>query len=183
MNYFLSTLVSWIIGLASVVIVPIAIPLRNRTTGHLRKLFYWWDTPDQALPGDLNKPLIAAMFKKHGFFLTSYYWLAWRNRAYGFSRTCGVRDWLDATLTTNGRYPSDDTSERGTGRYSLTTATGRRYWELYGVYGSDTFGIRIRFGWKLQPLFQSSREQWPQLFEKTATGSRVFHISIRKFQN
>jgi hypothetical protein len=179
-SYYWKVAVSLVASLLAPVVVPFALIFTSKESRHLPRLFQWWDTPDQELPGDLNKPLIKKRYEKRGFFLTSWYWLGWRNRAYGLSRVLGLQLEEPIVVTTNGIFPSDDTEVRGTGKHTITCA-GRRYWEVYGVYGTAKFGLRVRFGWKLQPLVQRPVEEWSQ--DKSATGSLVFHVSLRKFQN
>jgi hypothetical protein len=157
------------------IVVPIALKATGKYSPHLKQWAYLWDTPDQELPGDMSK--VGNIYNKHGYFWAAYYWLGWRNRGYGAARKYGAQFDFPVQVHTNGVFPDDKSDSRGIGRHSITTASGTRYWEVYGVFGKS-FGIRFRFGWKLQPLIRKPVADWEH--DKTATGSLAFHISLRK---
>ena len=154
---------------AAVFLSPIACAFADKYTGRLPKVFAWMETPDNRLPGDLNEPTVKAIYDRCGFYLTSVYWLGWRNKAYGLSsRLRFVADRSMPMSFTGNPNVSDDTAERGWCWYRIGPAR-----EFYAVYGKH-FGIRIRLGYKLQPYFTS--DDW----DNPVFGQPVIHLSFRK---
>lgn len=86
----LMSLIAWLI-------VPLALPfakwdkaesLQNNVSavyGDLPKWAAWFSTPDARLPGGLYEQTVLKMLNDKGRFLTSWYWLGFRNRAHGFA--------------------------------------------------------------------------------------------------
>lgn len=156
-------------SLAAMVLAPIVCAFADKYTGRLPKGFAWMETPDNPLPGDLREPLVAKMYLRAGFYLTSVYWLGWRNKAYGLGAILAFRPKPGDQLRWWGnRDVSDDSAQRGWAFFRLGKA-----WEFYAVYGRK-FGVRVRLGYKLQPFFQNT--DW----SNPLWGSPVIHFSLRK---
>lgn len=51
----------------------------------LPKIFKWLETPDEKLPGGLYESTVADIYDKWGWFIASWYWLGWRNVAFGLA--------------------------------------------------------------------------------------------------
>ena len=169
-----AVIITQIAGLLAFPLVPIAVLCARRTTidpGGLNATLWrlprwarWRETHadmDGLLPGGLYEPAIAAAYKGHGWRWASMRWL-WRNRAYRFTSHFQFRcDPTTAIMDARGRF---DVGANGPGllRVRLDDA-GRTAWELYYVrrlWGER--GLRIRLGYKLQPLARMPREMWPE---------------------
>lgn len=67
----------------------------------LRKGFRWLGTMDDDLPGGTYEPTVAKMLEKRGKFLTSWYWIGWRNTAHGFRQIFSIpSDEISYTVNT-----------------------------------------------------------------------------------
>lgn len=158
-------------SLAAMVLVPFVVPFADRYTGRLPRAFWWLETPDNRLPGDLKEPTVRKVYERFGFYLTSVYWLGWRNRAYGLSCRLGVRPEKHWPMSVKGNANvGDDNGERGWAWFRLGEA-----WEFYAVYGKS-FGVRIRVGYKLKPFFDNPDGDWTN----PVWGQTVLHFSLRR---
>jgi hypothetical protein len=156
-------------SLAAVLLAPFVCLFANKYRGDLPRGFRWMQTPDVKLPGDFREPLVASLYKRFGFYLTSVYWVGWRNKAYGLSSRLAYRPKHGEAMSYTGNpNVGDDGAERG---YCLFVMEGA--WEFYAVYGRR-FGIRVRLGHKLQPFFQNANWSNP------LWGMPVLHLSLRK---
>jgi hypothetical protein len=156
-------------SLAAMVLAPIVVRYADKYTGRLPRAFWWMETPDNLLPGDLKEPKVKRIYDRFGWYWTAVYWLGWRNKAYGLSMALAFRPNKSMRMSWRGqRDVSDDNDKRGWAWFRLGPA-----WEFYAVYGRR-FGVRFRIGYKLQPFFQSpdwSNPLW---------GMPVLHLSLRK---
>jgi len=100
MNYVVPTVAGFIATTFKVfcpVVVPFALlfakweqsPTNGVVRGDLPKWLSWFSTPDERLPGGMYEPTVAAMYKKHGRFITAWYWLGFRNCLHGFAAMFG----------------------------------------------------------------------------------------------
>jgi len=154
----------------------------NAVLWRLPRWAAWLETHDEIdglLPGGMYEPAIAKAYKRHGWRWASVRWL-WRNRAYRFtSRFQFCVDADTAIMDARGRL---DVGANGPGllRIRLDDA-GRTAWEFYWVrrlYGER--GIRLRLGYKLQPLARTPREDWPTgevEWQRTAIAMPVLFFS------
>lgn len=51
----------------------------------LPDMFKWLETPDEKLPGGMYESTVADIYDKWGWFIASWYWLGWRNVAFGLA--------------------------------------------------------------------------------------------------
>jgi hypothetical protein len=179
-------------SLSAIPLVPIAVLCARRVTidpGGLNATLWrlprwarWLETHDDMdglLPGGMYESAIANAYKRHGWRWASIRWL-WRNRAYRFTARFQFRADADtAIMDARGRF---DVGANGPGllRVRLDDA-GRTAWEWYYVrrlWGER--GIRVRLGYKLQPLVRTPREMWPDgphEWARTAIGLPVLFVS------
>lgn len=54
--------------------------------GDLPKWLSWLATPDERFPGGTYEPTVLEKLKKYGKFLTSWYWITWRNAGHGYRK-------------------------------------------------------------------------------------------------
>lgn len=161
-------------GLLAIPLVPIAMAFGHRVEGRapggyavrwrLPKWARWLETHDEndgLLPGGLYEPAIKKIYNRFGWIVASIVWL-WRNRAYRFTSRFQARVNQDtAAIEHKGRI---DVGANGPGLLLVRIQDGgRTYWELYWVvrlFGQR--GLRVRLGYKLQPLVREPRDSWPK---------------------
>lgn len=179
-------------GLLAVVLVPVAVMCARQEATRLsgsRGVYYrlprwarWLETHDEhdgLLPGGLYEPAIYAAYQRHGWRWASMRWL-WRNRAYRYSSRFQFRPNPEtAVVHARGRL---DVGANGPGFLGVRIDdAGRTAWELYFVmrlFGQR--GLRVRLGYKLQPLLRAPRDLWPQLdreWDRTAWAMPVCFVS------
>jgi hypothetical protein len=164
---------TWCASLLAFPLVPIAVAFAAREdldvdgltmqAWRLPRLARWLETHDEhdgLLPGGLYEPTIRAAYDRHGWRWAAIQWL-WRNRAYRFASRYQFRVDADtALMDTRGRL---DVGANGPGLLIVRlNDAGRQAFEFYYVrrlYGQR--GIRLRLGWKLQPLARNTRDDWP----------------------
>lgn len=106
MSYLYAPVVGLLIGLLNLVcwlLVLLALPTikwdKEPTADHqgvgsvirgdLPRWLSWFSTPDERLPGAMYEPTVAAMHAKWGKWVTSWYWLGFRNCLMGLAVQLG----------------------------------------------------------------------------------------------
>jgi hypothetical protein len=88
--YFVMVVLA-LVNLAMHFIAPLLVPIallfaqRGRYRTKLPWIFNWLETPDEWLPGDRTIPAVRDIYDKWGWFICSWYWLGFRNVAFGIS--------------------------------------------------------------------------------------------------
>lgn len=156
-------------NIAAFFLAPFVVLAADKFTGRLPRPFWWMETPDVRLPGDMAEKAVFSLYKRFGWYLTSLYWVGWRNRAYGLSSALAFKPDRGMPMKWWGlRDISDDGPNRGWAFFRIGPA-----WEFYAVLGRK-LGLRVRVGYKLQPFFQN--DDW----SNPLWGMPVLHISLRK---
>lgn len=175
----------FIAGLLAIPLVPIAVMFATKVGEGAYRLPYWarWletnDERDGILPGGLYEPAIRKIYEKSGWRWASIRWL-WRNRAYRFNTLFQFRpDPETAVVDARGRL---DVGAEGPGfMRAVMWDRGRIAFEVYWVkklYGNR--GIRMRIGYKLQPLIRNDRADWPDTdaaWDKSAWAMPILFFS------
>lgn len=138
--------------------------------GHLPCWLAYFDTPDNALDGDLGYVMLHAPFKGYGAtgwrqYINRVVWL-WRNPAYGFSYTMlGTRIDSLPRVVSGDPYVSDSSNltigrMRGfSGHVLLRSGTAFEFY-LVRQYGQSGHCFRLRLGWKMLGFLNESAS-WP----------------------
>ncbi|WP_339898223.1 hypothetical protein [uncultured Gilvimarinus sp.] len=86
----------WWWGLTPIAIVPASLLFAKRIEGDtdvkryaLPRALKWMETPDEHLPGGMYEPTVAWLYGHLGWFVTSWYWLSWRNVGHGITWDSG----------------------------------------------------------------------------------------------
>lgn len=92
MKYAKPCLIALLINLLDIVaLVTLIGPLLVFAMLMLGQRWKWLLTPDVELPGDLSIPAVKSIYDRWGAFVTSWYWLAIRNRWHGLDFAYAVR--------------------------------------------------------------------------------------------
>lgn len=184
-TWFVAVIACFVAGLLAIPLVPIAVLFAKKVDGISWRLPSWasWletnDDRDGMLPAGLYEDDIRKTFNRHGWRIASIRWL-WRNRAYRFRTIFQFRPNPDtAVVSAVGRK---DVGAEGPGFLRVWILDGGQYaFEIYWVkrlYGQR--GIRLRIGYKLQPLVRTDRDLWPVsrgTWDKTAWAMPVLFFS------
>lgn len=115
----------------------------------LPKKWEWVETPDEHLPGGMYEPTVAKLYKRFGWFITSWYWLGLRNVGQGLLFPHGAIVHPVYTSITVYQNEEDVTYWR---RRALLNAGLKQYppksflffWEWYAYYElvKDFYGVK-----------------------------------------
>lgn len=137
---------------------------------HLPRWLAYFDTPDNALDGDLGYVMLHAPFKGYGAtgwrqYINRVVWL-WRNPAYGFSYSVlGAQINSQPLVVSGDPYVSDSSNltigrMRGfSGHVLLRSGTAFEFY-LVRQYGQSGHCFRLRLGWKMLG-FLNEPIAWP----------------------
>jgi|GEM_PF-1248929 len=128
-------------------LVPIALLFARQTVSGryaLPWMFSWLETPDEFLPGDRNISIVNDIYEKWGWFICSWYWLGFRNVAFGIS-------WQFGKPATNYLAVLTEEEQKAQGVFEHRYKIG--FIELlvgYAIY-KDWYSARAAFGFWAVP--------------------------------
>lgn len=155
--------------LAAWVLAPV-LPAFAIGRDHLPRWLAWFDTPDNALDGDLGYIMLHAPFKGYGVtgwrrYINRVVWLV-RNPGYGFSyEVLGATVWCPPLVVNGNPLISDSpnlTIGRPHGLSGHVLLRSGKFFEYYLVkqYGDSGRCFRLRLGWKMLG-FLNEPASWP----------------------
>lgn len=156
---------SLIITILAYPIVPIAVLFRK--DGKLPKIFYWFETYDNPVEGELAHwerwESFRNKYGKFGLYCQCVGWL-WRNKGYNFAyHVCGIN--VDNTRN-EIKFKGDTQVESGSPvyHYGYLWATCESGWSLFAFIphlkiGNTQYCLRVYLGWKFKGRIDNDQKK------------------------
>ena len=118
----------------------------------LPKLFRFAETPDEYLPGGLYEPTVRSIYDKVGWYLTSYYWLTYRNCGHGIT-------WGMGKEVPNYLANLSEEQQKQLGIYRKVTKVLGLYWISGWKVVRDWQSVSTNKGFWAVPIFTVRAKQ------------------------